>query len=275
MEQDRADTMSQPYRTGNRSLLQEARKAPMILLPLGLTYLLWQVAIAMTADSARHFLVPTPGAVATELIRLLRDGTIARHAGTTLLEMTLGLGLGTSVALVLGYGVAHSRLVAFLLEPVIVISQAVPIVALAPLLTVWFGPGLTSKVIVCGLIVFFPILINVTSGIKGIDPRQFDLFRTLEASRSQILRHLEIPAALPAFLSGLKVGGTLAAMGAVVGEFVASSKGLGYLVKQGQNLYDLPRMFAAILILMVIASAVYGIMALLERLLLRWKRAGA
>jgi len=237
--------------------------------------LLWQLAVAMTADSARRFLVPTPSAVASELIRLLRDGTIARHAGTTLLEMALGLALGTSVALILGYGVAHSRFVANLLEPVIVISQALPIVALAPLLTVWFGSGLASKVIVCALIVFFPILINVTSGIKGIDPRQIDLFRTLEASRTQLLRYLEIPAALPAFLSGLKVGGTLAAMGAVVGEFVASSRGLGYLVKQGQNLYDLPRMFAAILVLMTIASAVYGTLALLERFLLRWKREGA
>jgi len=275
MDHDRVDTASQPYRTASRSLLRKARRAPVILLPLGLMLLLWQLAVAMTADSARRFLVPTPSAVASELIRLLRDGTIARHAGTTLLEMALGLALGTSVALILGYGVAHSRFVANLLEPVIVISQALPIVALAPLLTVWFGSGLASKVIVCALIVFFPILINVTSGIKGIDPRQIDLFRTLEASRTQLLRYLEIPAALPAFLSGLKVGGTLAAMGAVVGEFVASSRGLGYLVKQGQNLYDLPRMFAAILVLMTIASAVYGTLALLERFLLRWKREGA
>lgn len=275
MDHDRVDTASQPYRTASRSLLRKARRAPVILLPLGLMLLLWQLAVAMTADSARRFLVPTPNAVASELIRLLRDGTIARHAGTTLLEMALGLALGTSVALILGYGVAHSRFVANLLEPVIVISQALPIVALAPLLTVWFGSGLASKVIVCALIVFFPILINVTSGIKGIDPRQIDLFRTLEASRTQLLRYLEIPAALPAFLSGLKVGGTLAAMGAVVGEFVASSRGLGYLVKQGQNLYDLPRMFAAILVLMTIASAVYGTLALLERFLLRWKREGA
>ena len=275
MDHDRVDTASQPYRTASRSLLRKARRAPVILLPLGLMLRLWQLAVAMTADSARRFLVPTPSAVASELIRLLRDGTIARHAGTTLLEMALGLALGTSVALILGYGVAHSRFVANLLEPVIVISQALPIVALAPLLTVWFGSGLASKVIVCALIVFFPILINVTSGIKGIDPRQIDLFRTLEASRTQLLRYLEIPAALPAFLSGLKVGGTLAAMGAVVGEFVASSRGLGYLVKQGQNLYDLPRMFAAILVLMTIASAVYGTLALLERFLLRWKREGA
>ena len=262
------------YRASKRAMPQELRRAPFYLLSLAFLLILWQIAVALTTESARRFLVPTPDAVATTLLRLLRDGTIARHTGTTLLEMTLGLTLGTTVALILGYSVAHSRPIAYVLEPVIVVSQAVPIVALAPLLTVWFGPGLASKVVVCALIVFFPILVSVTTGLRSIDPRQIDMFRMLEATRMQVLRHLEIPGVLPAFLSGLKVGGTLAAMGAVVGEFVASSKGLGYLVKQGQNLYDLPRMFAAILTLMVIAVAIYGTLTVLERLLLRWQRAG-
>ena len=135
----------------------------------------------------------------------------------------------------------------------------------------WFGPGITSKVVVCALIVFFPILVNVTTGLKTIDPRQRDLFRLLEADRLQILLQLEVPAALPSFLAGLKVGGTLAGMGAVVGEFVASTKGIGYLVKQGQNLYDLPMMFVAIFVLMVMAVLVYGTLALAERALLRWR----
>ncbi|MCU0521692.1 MAG: ABC transporter permease [Anaerolineae bacterium] len=272
---DQLGTGSAPtYRASKRALPQELRRAPFYLLSVAFLFLVWQVAVVLTAESARRFLVPTPSAVATTLLRLLGDGTIARHAGTTLLEMALGLGLGMTVALILGYGVAHSRPVAYILEPVIVVSQAVPIVALAPLLTVWFGPGLASKVVVCALTVFFPILVSVTTGLRNIDPRQTDMFRMLEATRMQVLRHLEIPGVLASFLSGLKVGGTLAAIGAVVGEFVASSKGLGYLVKQGQNLYDLPRMFAAILTLMAIAVAIYGALTLLERLLLRWKRAG-
>ena len=172
--------------------------------------------------------------------------------------MALGLLMGTILAVLLGYAVAHSKLIAYLLEPVIVTSQAVPIVALAPLLTVWFGPGLPSKVVVCALIVFFPILVNVVTGLQSIDPRLWDLFRMLETPRRQILVKLEIPAALPAFLAGLKVSGTLAGMGAVVGEFVASTQGLGYLVKQGQNLYDMPMMFVAIFTLMLIALAVYS-----------------
>jgi NitT/TauT family transport system permease protein len=275
MDDTLGDALPQTYRASKRGVPHELRRAPLYLLSLVLLLILWQVGVALTMESARRFLVPTPAAVAAELVQLVRDGTIARNAGTTLVEIALGLSLGTTVALVLGYSVAHNRFVAYLLEPVIVISQAVPIVALAPLLTVWFGPGLASKVVVCALIVFFPILVSVSSGLKSIDSRQIDLFRTLEASRSQILRHLEIPSALPAVLSGLKVGGTLAAMGAVVGEFVASSRGLGYLVKQGQNFYDLPRMFSAILVLMVIATGIYGALTVVERLLLRWQRAGS
>jgi len=254
---------------------REVRTLPFYFLSLLLLFFVWQVAVWLTSETARRFLVPTPSAVAARLVRMLSDGTLARHTGVTLSEMGLGLVVGTIVALLLGYAVAHSRVVAYLLEPVIVISQALPIVALAPLLTIWFGPGLMSKVVVCALIVFFPILVNVTAGLRGIDPRLRDLFRLLEASPVQVLLHLEVPASLPAFLSGLKVGGTLAAMGAVVGEFVSSSRGLGYLVKQGQNLYDLPMMFVAILTLMVIATTVYGLLTLLERLLLRWQRAGA
>jgi NitT/TauT family transport system permease protein len=262
------------YRVTDRKLSRTTRTAPYYLLSVLLLFLVWQLAVVLTSETARHFLVPTPAAVIARFAKLVRDGSLSYHIGVTLLEMGLGLLTGTTVALLLGYAVAHSRVIAYLLEPVIVTSQAVPIVALAPLLTIWFGPGLASKVVVCALIVFFPILVNVTTGLKSIDPRLQDLFRLLEATPAQVLWQLEVPAAMPAFLSGLKVGGTLSAMGAVVGEFVASTRGLGYLVKQGQNLYDLPMMFVAILVLMIIATTIYALLTLLERSLLRWQRAG-
>ena len=245
---------------------------PIYLLTLLLVLLLWELGVQLVADTPRRFLFPTPQAVIARAGQLLRDGTLLRHTRVTLLEMGLGLLLGTSTALLLGYTVAHSEFLAHLLQPVIVTSQAVPIVALAPLLTVWFGPGLISKIFVCALIVFFPILVNIVAGLTTIDPRLHDLFRLLEASRRQELFHLEIPAALPAFLTGLRVGGTLAGMGAVVGEFVASSEGLGYLVKQGQNLYDLPLMFVAILTLTFITLTVYGLLGLVERTVLAWRQ---
>lgn len=244
---------------------------PHYMLSIILLFSVWFIAVLFTSDSQRFFLIPHPRDVFLRLIRMFQTGNLLLHISITVLEMSLGLFFGAVFAVVLGYAVSHSSLIAYLLEPVIVLSQAIPIVALAPLLTVWFGPGLVSKVVVCGLIVFFPILVNVVNGLQNIDPQHRALFALLEASRRQILLHLEIPAALPVFLAGIKVGSTLAGMGAVVGEFVASTKGLGYLVKQGQNLYDLPMMFAAIFILMGITIFVYFMMSYIERRLLCWK----
>ncbi|MBN1877561.1 MAG: ABC transporter permease [Anaerolineae bacterium] len=257
------------YRQQKRNRLRNFRTFPFYLLSIGLGLLLWQMAIIPISDTARRFVLPAPNDVLARFVKLLLQGTLLRHVQITLLEMGLGLLAGTTTALLLGYAVAHNQFLAYLIEPIIVTSQAVPIVALAPLLTIWFGPGLISKVIICALIVFFPILINVIDGLKTIDPYMSDLFKILKASPWNKLCKLELPAALPSILAGLKIGGTLAGMGAVVGEFVASSAGIGYLVKQGQNLYDTPLMFAAIFVLIFIALSVYGALALLERLLLR------
>jgi NitT/TauT family transport system permease protein len=158
-----------------------------------------------------------------------------------------------------------------LLAPYLVASQSVPTVAIAPLLVIWFGTGLLSKVVVCTLIVFFPILINTVIGVRSVNRNLRNLMRTLEASRWQMVWLLEVPAALPVLLGGLKVGATLAVIGAVVGEFVASNRGLGYLVKQGQQLYDTPLVFVGVGALVLLAQALYGTVALAERGLLRWR----
>ena len=144
-------------------------------------------------------------------------------------------------------------------------------VAIAPLLVIWFGTGLLSKILVCALIVFFPILVNTVVGVRSVGRDLRDLMRALEASRWQMVWLLEVPAALPVFFGGLKVGATLAVIGAVVGEFVASDRGLGYLLKQGQQLYDTPLVFVGIGALVILAQALYGIVALAERGLLRWQ----
>ncbi|MFN2169692.1 MAG: ABC transporter permease, partial [Anaerolineae bacterium] len=128
-----------------------------------------------------------------------------------------------------------------------------------------------SKVVVCALTVFFPILVNTVVGVRSVERGLHDLMRALEATRWQTVWLLEVPAALPVLLGGLKVGATLAVIGAVVGEFVASSEGLGYLLKQGQQLYDTPLIFVGIGTLMVLAQALYGVVALAERILLRWR----
>jgi NitT/TauT family transport system permease protein len=229
---------------------------------------LWQGGIWV--GGYPDFILPPPAAVGERLWNLLVDGTLWHHIRVTLREVLVGLGMGATLAILLGYGLAHFPLAERLLSPYIVASQSIPIVAVAPLLVIWFGTGVLSKVVVCALTVFFPILVNTVVGVRSVERDLRDLMRALEANRWQTVWLLEVPAALPVLLGGLKVGATLAVIGAVVGEFVASTEGLGYLVKQGQNLYDTALVFVGIGALMALAMSLYGLVALIERFVLRW-----
>jgi NitT/TauT family transport system permease protein len=231
---------------------------------------LWQGVVALGGYPV--FILPPPMAVLERLGELLSDGSLWFHAAVTLREVLAGLGMGAFAATVLGYGLAHSPVAERLLAPYIVASQSVPVVAIAPLLVIWFDTGLLSKVLVCALIVFFPVLVNTVVGVRSVDRGLHDLMRALEASRWETIRLMELPAALPVFLGGLKVGATLSVIGAVVGEFVASDRGLGYLLKQGQQVYDTPQVFVGVAALVVLAQALYGAVALAEWALLRWQR---
>ncbi|MBN1566123.1 MAG: ABC transporter permease, partial [Anaerolineae bacterium] len=150
--------------------------------------------------------------------------------------------------------------------------QAVPIVAIAPLLIIWFGAGIASKVIVCALLVFFPMLVNTVIGMRNIPPELRDLMRSLEATPIQTFFQLELPAAMPIVIGGLKVSATLSVIGAVVGEFVSASEGLGYLISFGRGTYDTPLVIAAVFTLTALALVLYGIASLLESLLLDWQQ---
>lgn len=217
------------------------------------------------------FLVPAPEAVARRWWAIATDGSLVRHTAVTLREVLSGLVLGVLAAFWLGYAIARSRTVAFALMPYIVALQAVPVVAIAPLLIIWFGPGLASKVIICALLVFFPMLINTVLGIRSIPAELHDLLRSLEATPLQTFWKLELPAALPIVISGLKVSATLSVIGAVVGEFVSASAGLGYLINFGRGTYDTPLVIAAVFTLTALALILYGLAAWLERILLGWQ----
>jgi NitT/TauT family transport system permease protein len=203
---------------------------------------------------------------------MLQDGRLAYHAGVTLGELLAGLGLGLVVATLLGYGIHRWPTLERLLAPYLVASQAVPVVAIAPLLVFWLGSGLRSKVLIAGLIVFFPMLINTVVALRSVEPDLRDLMRSLRASRWQVLIKLELPAALPIWLGGLKVGATLAVVGAVVGEFVGADRGLGFLINFGRGQYDTALVFVAVGTLVVMALALYGLVNLLERWLLGWRQ---
>ena len=218
------------------------------------------------------FIVPHPSSVAERWWDLASDGSLVRHTAVTLREVLTGLVVGVLAAFGIGYGLAKSRLVAYALTPYLVALQAVPIVAVAPLLIIWFGAGFNSKVIICALLVFFPMLVNTVIGMRNIPPELRDLMRSLEATSLQTFLHLELPAAMPIVIGGLKVSATLSVIGAVVGEFVSASEGLGYLISFGRGTYDTPLVIAAVFTLTALALVLYGIASLLEALLLNWQQ---
>ncbi len=239
------------------------------LLSLFLALAGWQLIVEFADMPA--FILPSPADVGIRFARSLSDGSLLRHTGVTLVEVLLGLLTGTVAATVLGYLLAKSRLFERILAPYLVASQAVPVVAIAPLLIIWFGPGIFSKILICALIVFFPVLVNTVVGVRAVPAVLRDLMRSLRASRWQTLRYLEIPAALPVFLGGLRIGAALSVIGAVVGEFVGADKGLGFLINVGRGQYDTALVFVAIFALILLALALYGIVAWLEGYLLKWQ----
>jgi len=246
------------------------RSREIALIPLALLIF---VALWAGLVSWRHyppFILPSPGQVWARFLAVAADGTLWRHTWITLTEIAGGLLLGLSAAAVLGYGVAKSRLLERLLSPYIVASQAIPIVAIAPLLVIWFGFGSLSKVLVCALTVFFPALVNTVVGLRSVEEDLMALMRSLQASRWQIFTMLELPAALPVLLGGLKVGVTMAVIGAVVGEFVGADRGLGFLINLARGILDTPLLFVALFTLVVIALALYLAVSWLESKLIRW-----
>lgn len=229
----------------------------------------WQLFSQLTSLPA--FILPSPTGVWNRFWRALRDGSLLLHTGVTLGEVLLGLLIGSASATFLGYLIAKSRLFERILAPYLVASQAVPVVAIAPLLVIWFGPGIFSKVLICALIVFFPVLVNTVVGVRAVPAALHDLMRSLRASKWQILRYLEIPASLPVFLGGLRVGATLSVIGAVVGEFVGADQGLGFLINVGRGQYDTALVFVAIFALVLMALALYAVVTWLENHFLQWE----
>ncbi len=236
-----------------------------------LTLLVWEALIRITRIPS--FILPAPLEVWSRFLLLLADGGLLKHLSATLVEVFGGLLIGLGVASGVGYLLAKSHVVERFLAPYIVASQSIPVVAIAPLLVIWFGPGRLSKVLIAALIVFFPVLVNTVVGIRSVPRELYDLMTSLRASTWQTFTKLEVPAALPVLLGGLKVGATLSVIGAVVGEFVGADEGLGFLINLGRGLYDTPLVFTAILVLVALAMSLYGTVAALERWLLRWREA--
>lgn len=219
----------------------------------------------------QNFILPSPLSVWTRFIKAINDGSLIYHTSITLSEIVLGLLVGVLFATVVGYILAKSRSLEKVLSPYLVASQAIPIVAIAPLLVIWLGHGILSKVVICALIVFFPVLVNTIVGVRAVSTALYDLMNSLHASRSQILCKVEVPGSLPVFLGGLRIGATLSVIGAIVGELVGAQQGLGFLLQLGNFQYDTPMVFVAVFMLIALALALYGIVRLLENKFLKWQ----
>ena len=212
------------------------------------------------------FILPSPEQVAARFVTAWTDGTMAPHAWTTIVEVALGFAVGAVAGVVAGYGLARSSVFERVLSPYLVAAQAVPILALAPLLAVWFGPGLLAKVVICGLIVFFPVAVATMVGIRSVDRGLLELARSLRATRRRVLVDIEVPGALPSILGGLRVGITLAVVGAIVGEWAGADKGLGVLVNLARgSLFDIPLLFATLVTIALLGIACYALVVIAER----------
>ncbi|GAC1404065.1 MAG: ABC transporter permease [Chloroflexota bacterium] len=218
------------------------------------------------------FILPSPAAVAARLGEIGADGTLWHHASVTVSEAGLGLGIALVAALVVGYPLARVPLLEIVATPLIAASQAVPAVAIAPLLVLWLGTGAAPKVAIAAVIVFFPLVVATITGLRGVERALLEVARVFGATRRQIFWYVELPLAAPALLGGLKLGLTLALTGAVVGEFVASDSGLGYLINWSrEGSFDTSLLFAALIVLIALSSVLYGAISLLERILLQWR----
>ena len=243
----------------------------LLLAPAFGTLLLLAWELTARSGIYAEFIVPRPSSVMDRWWDIASDGSLARHTAVTLREVLTGLFFGLLAAFWTGYLIAKSRIVAYTLTPYLVALQAVPIVAIAPLLIIWFGADYKSKIIICALLVFFPTLVNTVIGMRNIPPELHDLMRSLEATPFQTFWHLELPAALPILIGGLKVSATLSVIGAVVGEFVSAREGLGYLINFGRGTFDTPLVIAAVFTLTALALLLYGLASWLEHILLDWQ----
>jgi NitT/TauT family transport system permease protein len=239
------------------------RRLATTLISLAAFLVAWKLLTVVTGTP--DYILPAPEVVGERAVRAIGSGLLWEHTAVTLSEILLGLAVGAASAIAVGTALGKSVVVERVLSPYIVAAQSVPILALAPLLDIWFGGGLLARVLICALIVFFPIAIATMVGIRSADPLLVELFRSLGATPGQITARLEIPSALPVIFGGLRVGVTLAVIGAVVAEWAGASSGLGVLINiANQGLFDTPLMFVALATLAVIGITLHGVVVSVE-----------
>jgi NitT/TauT family transport system permease protein len=229
----------------------------------------WELMVALTG--VPEYILPPPSSIFRAMYNGIMTNVYPQHFFVTLTETLLGFLVGTILAFMLGTLVALSRRIEYFLYPFIVMFQAMPKVALAPLIIVWFGLGLTSKVINAALVAFFPLMVNTIVGLRSAEEDRINLMRSLAASRTQIFFMLQLPNALPYIFAGLEIAMIFALIGAIVAEFVGAERGLGMLIQSMNFNMDVAGQFSILLILSLLGLVLNGIVSLARRRLLFWE----
>ena len=243
------------------------------LLVVALLLLAWEIGVRLLG--IKEYLLPPPSKIWTELVK--RSSIVSSGAWVTTQEIVGGYLLAVVVSVPFALAVSASRFIENAVYPVVVFLQIVPKIAIAPLFIIWFGFGYTPKLLIVFLLSFFPIVVSSIAGFKAVDPEIMDFARTTGASGWKLFARIRLPQALPDIFTGMKVGAALAATAAVVAEFVASDRGLGYLLLQYNGNLDTPMVFAVIFVLSIIGLAVYYFVEFIERITIPWhvSQAGA
>jgi NitT/TauT family transport system ATP-binding protein len=253
---------------GERALKKAARHYERFLIPVGVLAFILLWAFASRVSGLPEFIFPKPSTVWQRFLSALSERIVLSNLFVTARESLLGFLLGSSAAFLLGYMLAKFRTAERVLSPYIVALQAIPIVALAPLLIIWFGFGMETKVLIASLVIFFPILINSVVGIRSADREIMELLTALDAGPFKTFFKLELPSALPVLFGGLKLGITYSVIGAVIGEFLGASAGLGALVNMARASFDTALVFVSIILLGLMGIFFYLIVSLVEYMLL-------
>lgn len=239
-----------------------------VLLILGLA--MWEAAVRFFSVPA--FILPMPSAIATALWRGLSSGVYLEHLRATLFALVLGFSLGAFLGFGLGLAIALNRYLAYFVYPYIIMFQSLPKVALTPLIVLWFGLGLTSKVVAAALIAFFPLMINTITGLRSADPERVALIRSLGGSEFQVFTMLRLPNAMPFIMAGLEIAMTFALIGTIVAEFIGAERGLGMLMQSMNFTMDVAGSFSVLVLLAALGLALNRTIAWVRWRVIFWER---
>lgn len=241
-----------------------------LLFPVSLVVLLgaWEGLVAWAGVPI--YILPPPSMIAGSLVDILGNRLLYENAAVTLLETVSGFGLAVVFGVAFAVLITESALLERILYPYFAALQSMPKVAIAPLVVIWFGFGLSSKIVLAGLLAFFPMLVNAVEGLRAADPGRLKLMRALDASRWQVLRHVRLPYAMPFFLAGIELAGIYAMLGALVGEFVGAQKGIGYWLMAMNMNVDTSGSFALLVLLALYGVGLQALIARVRRRSLFW-----